>query len=304
MRRLLPLLLVAGAVLGYRWIRVPLQPWLPATGSIAASPDPGALRLVTWNLRNFPDGHDQDRLRDVFDELRADVYGLQEVHDPSALSSVLPDHALVFSRDGGRHGQRLGVAYRRGRFEPIGEARQFDPLSLEGLVRPGFTVVLRDRHRPRVTFAVVVVHLKARPSGQELRRTQWLLLASWLRELRARWTNVVLLGDFNVTGGPSRSAADELRQLGDTLTPEGFRRIPVVGRCTAYWDGVRRDRWLEPSELDLGWISGFADYEPSQAVPGSHCARHRCRPFESSDGFPDPDFETLSDHCPVIFDFT
>ena len=75
--------------------------------------------------------------------------------------------------------------------------------------------------------------------------------------------------------------------------------VPNPKGCTAYWQGRKRDAWLEGSELDLVFTRGF---EASEAWPGAHCGRYRCENFRSTRGQPDPDYTRLSDHCPLVVD--
>jgi hypothetical protein len=76
------------------------------------------------------------------------------------------------------------------------------------------------------------------------------------------------------------------------------------GGCSTYWDGPRRDAWQEPSLLDLIWVGGLAEAlvaEP-RAIALGHCARHHCAAFRSTEAYPEPDFVSMSDHCPVALD--
>ncbi len=153
---------------------------------------------------------------------------------------------------------------------------------------------------PAIT--VVTVHLKARPSGGGIRRTQWAHLAAFVGRLQEDGDRVVVLGDFNVTGGtgPTDGPAAEADALARRLAHRGLAPVEV-GPCTAYWQGVRYDDWLEPTRLDLAFVAGFGTARPPAGV-GAHCRRHNCTAFSSSRRAPDPAVQSMSDHCPVFVD--
>jgi len=296
--------LVALLVLVYWWVgdRVREQLGLPGDG--AAPPRTPGLRVVTWNLHNFPEpSQDQTRLQSRLTGLGADLLAVQEIHEPAALQALLPGWQLAISEHGGRGQQRLGVAFDPHALELLAPAREHAELSMRGHVRPGLSVHLRA-HGGGPDFHVLVVHLKAMRDGHPLRVQQWSLLADLAGDLLHRDPDLVLLGDFNPTGPVGGSPEDELLALEAILGPLGLRRVVGPEPCSAYWDGTRRDSWKEPSLLDLVWIAGLdeSDSEAAKTRPLHHCARHRCQAFRSTDAHPEPDFADLSDHCPVVVD--
>ncbi len=274
------------------------------------APDKGtAVRLVTWNLRNFP-GKQQDLglLRERLVSLNADIIAVQEIKDPSALRELLPEWELAISERGGRGRQKLGVLYNPARVEVVGEPTEHRELSLRGRVRPAFSAYLRARGGGP-DFHLVVVHLKAMTKGYSQRTEQWPMLAEIVSSLQeagpgAGDSDVLIVGDFNTTGPPGGEGAEELRALEELFTTVGLRRLPSARGCSTYWDGPRRDAWQEPSLLDLVWVGDLAEAMggDAQARALGHCARHRCEAFRSTEAYPDLDFETVSDHCPVIVD--
>lgn len=273
-------------------------------------PDKGAaVRVVTWNLRNFPDEHqDLDLLQARLESLDADVIAVQEIKEPEALRALLPRWKLAISERGGRGRQKLGVLYNPARVELVGEPAEHDELSLGGRVRPALSVYLRTRGGGP-DFHLVVVHLKAMTAGYSQRAQQWPMLASIVGSLQENDRgggdqDVIVVGDFNTTGPPGGDTAEELRALEDLFGSAGLRRLPSARGCSTYWDGPRRDAWQEPSLLDLVWVGDLAEAMggDAQAAALGHCARHRCEAFRSTDAYPDLDFETVSDHCPVIVD--
>ncbi|MEM7154010.1 MAG: hypothetical protein AAF799_14265 [Myxococcota bacterium] len=265
------------------------------------------LRVVSWNLRNFPGTHDLDRLREHLDELAPAVLAAQEVRDPEALFALRPQWRWHTSETGGRHDQRLVFGWDPTRVDlhDIVEHRQ---LSMGGKVRPGLSAWVQPLGRNAGSaFRLVNVHLKATRDGLPMRRQQWAVLTRILGESLApshRMHDVLLVGDFNVAGGTSTPATAELRQLERVLASVGLGVWASNGGCTAYWEGSRRDSWWEPSRLDLAWSPITSPPDPDQRVAwsGAHCARHACDPVHASEHHPDPDLQGISDHCPVVID--
>lgn len=297
-------LLVALLVLVYSLVGDRLREGLGLPGSGTAPGKGAALRVATWNLRNFPDpAQDQGRLRDRLHDLDADLLALQEIHDPGALQALLPGWTIALSERGGRGHQRLGVAFDPEALESIEPAHEHPELSMRGHVRPGFSVYLRA-HNGGPDFHVLVVHLKAMSDGYSLRTQQWSLLAGLAGDLLRSDPDLIILGDFNATGPAGGTPQAELAALEAILAPLGLRRLAATEPCSAYWDGARRDAWQEPSLLDLVWIAGLREGldADAQVRPLHHCARHHCQSFRSTSAYPEPDFADLSDHCPVVLD--
>lgn len=296
--------LVATLVLVYWLIGDRVRDGLGLPGEGAAPPKPAGLRVVTWNLHNFPEpSQDQTRLRERLQGLGADLLAVQEIHQPAALQELLPGWQLAISEHGGRGHQRLGFAFDPLALEQLGPAREHAELSMRGRVRPGLSVYLRARDGGP-DFHALVVHLKAKSDGHPLRVQQWSLLADVAGDLLRRDPDLVILGDFNATGPVDGRATDELAALETVLGPLGLRRLVGPEPCSAYWDGTRRDAWHEPSLLDLVWVAGLDESHShsAQAHPLHHCARHHCQAFRSTQAHPEPDYADLSDHCPVIVD--
>lgn len=268
------------------------------------------LRVVTWNLENFPSEHqDLPALRRRLLELDPDLVAVQEVKDPDRLRALLPDYELVISEGGGRGHQRVGVLFDPATVTVRG-VREHEDITLDGRLRPALTAYVAHRGAGP-DFHVAVVHLKARPEGFDQRREQVPDLSKILADLPSAGPgrgdpDLVLLGDFNVVGGEDGrpSAGEELAELEAALAPLGLRRVDVPRGCSAYWDGERRDAWKEPSLLDLIWLGAFAEAgaEPLRARVGTHCGKHACSPFRSTEAYPEATYEAVSDHCPVVLD--
>ncbi|MEX1363109.1 MAG: endonuclease/exonuclease/phosphatase family protein [Nannocystaceae bacterium] len=300
--RLVAPLLVALAACTYPLLR---QHWLDAAVSAVPAPADDRLRVVCWNLRNFPGDHDLARLKQQLEALRPQVLAAQEVLDPQALARLLPSFRWQVSRSGGRHGQHVAIGWDPQRVQRLAPL-DHDELGMEGHVRPALSAYLRGR-AGGPDFHLVVVHLKATRSGLPVRRQQWPRLVSAIADRKAAGPDdedVLVVGDFNVAGGVDVSPEREHAELAAALAAADLSPWELVGDCTAYWEGSRRDAWWEPSRLDLVWTAGFAELAPEtrRAWPGAHCERHACDPVHATEHHPDPDLQGISDHCPIVID--
>ncbi len=302
---LLPLA-IAGAVLTYSCIGGEVRRFLGLAGRpvIAAAGD--NFRVATWNLRNFPrETRDQSRVRANLLSLGADLIAVQEVVDPEVLQQLMPEWELHLSQRGGRGHQRLGVLFNPQTVEVVSPLREHASLELGGRVRPAVSIEVRCR-RTGLQLSVVVVHLKARPQGFAKRSEQWPKLGEVVANVtgQAATPHVVVLGDFNLTGPPGGSPQQEQVALAHALQARAdLHLVPNLEGCSAYWEGGRRDRWKEPSLLDLIWV-GSLEHRVAGGVARSfaHCARHRCQSFRADEAYPDLDYAVASDHCPVVVD--
>jgi endonuclease/exonuclease/phosphatase family metal-dependent hydrolase len=299
--------LVGAIVVGHRLVRCSVA----GCGS-PDGPDTSDDRLAvaSWNLHNFPDteppNHDRRRMRARIGAVAPHVLAVQEVRDPAALAELLPDRRVLLSEHGGAHGQRLGIAVDE-RVEVVGELVEHRALELGGRVRPAVSAYLRVPDPANVDLHVVVVHLKAMPRGHAQRRLQWAMLAEVIARLPlvgagAGDHDILVIGDFNTTGPEGGDAADERAELAAVLGAVGLRALDIAGGCSAYWDGERRDAWLEPTLLDLAFVGGpaFADRERVVAVPLGACAKESCAPLRSTPAYPAAEVVGMSDHCPVL----
>jgi len=298
------LVLVGAVVVGHRL-------WLTQAPGCGAQGGPDTrddrLAVVSWNLHNFAeDGeHDLPRMRARIEASAPHVLAVQEVRDPAALAALLPDRRVLVSAHGGSHGQALGLAIDD-RVDIVGGLVEHRALELGGRVRPAVSAYLRVP-QAQLDLHVVVVHLKAMPEGHALRRLQWAMLAEVIARLPlvgagAGDDDVLVIGDFNTTGPEGGDAADERAELAAVLGAVGLRALDLAGGCSAYWDGERRDAWLEPSLLDLAFVGGpaFADAEQVVATPLGACAKEGCAPLRSTQAYPAAEIVGMSDHCPVL----
>jgi endonuclease/exonuclease/phosphatase family metal-dependent hydrolase len=289
-RRWLRPALVAAGVLAHRLLTHPI--------ACGARPDPAqTLVVMSWNLENFPGDHDIDTMAAKIAAAQPHVIAVQEVLDPAALAELAPDRRAVLSTRGGARVQRLGLLVDEDTV--VEDVVEHATVEHGGRVRPALSshVEIGD-----VDFHLVVVHLKATPDGLPIRRMQWAALVDLLARITLHPDrDVIVVGDFNTTGKGDVSAADERDELAAVLAVLDVRPVTIDGGCSAYWDGQRRDAWLEPALLDLVFVRGFDGAELRARTLGA-CRTHACAPLRSTAAHPDPDIAASSDHCPLLLE--
>lgn len=285
--------------------------------------DPDRLRIATLNLRNFPlDERPQHPslgylrqtnicdLEAVIEGLDAAVLGVAEIRDARRFPPILRRagggrrYQLVQSRQGGSTGQRLAIAWDERVLEAIGNPMEIDEVTLGQDLRPAFGVRLRSRFEPEVELMVIQVHLKSSPSGYQVRLAQHRALLEWIRRETGagRVDRLIVMGDFNTTGGADRSVRRELARVDQMYADVGLRRLFNPDGCTEYWEGGGEPDGVQvPSLLDHIWLRGFGDQLP-ESRSWLHCERHGCEPFVSTAGREDGTFWDVSDHCPLTAD--
>ena len=289
-------------------------------------PRPGNLRIVTWNVRNFPrDERPQvpglgfsrrtnpADVEAVLAGLRFDILGLEEIREPGrflrllekAVPGVRFGHA--FTRSGGRWGQHVGLVWREDRLAAVSPPVEVASVALGNPdLRPALAVRLRGVREDGIDLLVVQVHLRAARKGYAVRLRQYRALARWIRDEKTRSgdADVVVQGDFNTTGPSGGDVAAELREADRILGEAGLRRLANATGCSEYWEGPgERDGVQVPSLLDQVYVSGLEERDGSVPLESwLHCARYGCRPFLSIRGHEDGTFWDVSDHCPVTFE--
>ncbi len=286
----------------------------------------GNLRVVAWNIRNFPRDErpqypdlsysrltNQEDLKAVLAGLQFDILGVEEIRQPKAFRELV-DEAMgdgvvagVFSRQGGRWGQHVGILWNRDRMRQAGTTEEVGSVALGNPdLRPALAVGLRSTRSGGLDLTVLQVHLRAAPSGYETRIEQYRALATWVQQRVATSgdDDVVVQGDFNTTGAEGGTVDEELALADAILAQAGLRRLPNARGCSEYWEGPgRRDGVQVPSLLDQVYVSGLEELD--EGVPllsWLHCARQDCRQFLSLPGHEDGTFWDVSDHCPLTFE--
>lgn len=281
------------------------------------------LRVATWNLRDFPfDERAGDRsigfvqqtnicdLEAIVEGLDASVLGLSEIRDAKRFPPVLRRAAgarhyqMALSGHGGANNQRVAIAWDDRELEAVGGPVEIREVTLGQGLRPALAVRLRSRVEPYPELTVVQVHLDSGPDDSKTRIAQHRALIGWVRrETEAQCAEgLIVMGDFNTTGGSDRSVERELVQIDRLYSGVGLRRLGNVDGCTGYWEGEGEPDGLQvPSLPDLVWVRGLGGDLPA-ARSWLHCRRHGCEPFESRVGNEDGTFWDVSDHCPVTAD--
>ena len=282
------------------------------------------VRVALWNVRNFPlDSRPQDpdlgysrrtNICDLEDALRgldADVIGFEEITDTRRFPPILRragddrQYRLRFGSHGGRHNQKIALAWDELRIEMVGEIEEIAGVAVTEGYKPALVATFRTRQDPPLEFTVIQVHLAAAPRGFPHRRRQYKALTDWIDEnaLGAERANLVIQGDFNVTGWEGGSQAEEMALLDDLMRGAGLRRSKNLDGCSEYWEGGGRwDGVQVPSLLDLVYLKGFEENQVTQPQSWLHCKRHDCGEMISRVGEEDGTFWDVSDHCPVTFD--
>ena len=293
-------------------------------GELPAPASEDSIRVALWNIRNFPlDRRPQDPdlgysrrtnicdLQDAIHGLDADVIGFEEITDTRRFPPILRragdfrQDRLRFGSHGGRHGQKIALAWDDNRIEMVGELEEIAGVAVTERNKPALVASFRTRQDPSLEFTVIQVHLAASPRGFSSRRQQYQALTDWINEnaLGSERANLIVQGDFNVTGWEGGSQAEELALLDNLMRGVGLRRSPNASGCTEYWEGGGgRDGIQVPSLLDLVYLKGFGDRAVTQPQSWLHCKRAGCAELVSIAGNEDATFWDVSDHCPVTFE--
>lgn len=297
----------------------------------------GNLRVVTFNVRNFPEvpppepvegettepaptaptravthleETDVGLLLDVLAELDFDVLALQEIRDPAAFDEVLTQLA---ARDGRSYAsaftanalsgndQQVGVVVRTDRLA-LGDVAEHPEIDVRGTLRAGLSARVTSLTEGGVDLGVVVLHLASGESTKRaaLRAEQAAVVADVVAARAAAWgdADVLVLGDLNT--------AREEQELGalDAAFAEGtgLVRQENPDGCTSYY--VKNKIGLvAPSWIDHVYAASLDELDRDvPLVSGAHCAERRCQAFESDGPESGTTYWGVSDHCPVYFE--
>lgn len=248
--------------------------------------EPKPLRIVTYNIENFPKSELQvEHAFRTIGGLDAPIVGVQEILDRRAFERAarteLGRNWKVLVSEGSR---AVGLLYdsdrvrvRSSREHAIGKRKVLE--------------VRLQQNRGR-DLRVFVVHLKSGGAEHvETRRQQLEALTRIVRPAVAKSKDeVVVLGDFNATQDQDR------RNLQRFAERTGLRWTSEPLQCTAYWSR-RRDEGRE-----LGDCPGVAlDHVFTRSQAKSIAAKGLCEDLGCDGGLLCPVTRFLvSDHCPVL----
>jgi endonuclease/exonuclease/phosphatase family metal-dependent hydrolase len=279
----------------------------------ASQAAPGNLRVVAWNLRNFP--IDERRaetpgfspqvnvcdLEDALTGIDADVLALAEVCDTKRFPPLLKraglarDYRVLFAGHGGSLGEHVGVAWDGGRLLPWREATE---IALPPATRGALAIYLRSVREGGVDLSLVSLHLDEGAGGREIRLAQCRALVEWLN----RWVEEVADEDLIVTG-TFWAGEDELEAIDAILAGAGLERLDNITGCTSYEPIEGSDGAFAAALRDHVYVRSLEELD--RGVPLQswlHCARHQCGELVSEPGQEDATFFDISDHCPMSFE--
>ena len=264
------------------------------------------VRVVTFNIRMFPEPTtDFGRVASTIAELDADLLGLQEIADQSALTEVLAraseqtgrSYRAVLSRcRSATRGITTALAWDVSRWRLV-EHREYPDLLPDrgvpcGDLQPGLLGIFVGEDGRRI--GVLSVHLEPFPDRFGIRQEQWRRAIAIQRAVSDELgATVILLGDTNSTGFMGEPE-EERAFVTELVKKAGFRLLTGELPCSEYWVPEGGRDYL-PSLLDHMVVTGGRWGEPK--VIGM-CERLACRVTSPRDM--DPDFVRVSDHCPVV----
>lgn len=269
-----------------------------------------ALRVGTYNIREFGVQTDLMRLRALLAETNADILALQEIQNTDMLGQVATDlstvtsrsYQAVVSRCGGKRTMHLGFLYDTDRVQ-LDDTREFPELrdddrgSCSQGDRAGLLGVFSVRSGlRRIRTYLLTVHF---PAGSDFRQAQarqdfWARALGIVSRLRAGGEKrVLLLGDVNSTGYRD-DAYGERTAIHRSVEQAGFRLLTPGLACTEYWRPSVFSSYL-PSHLDHLASTRELQTVGEPTVQG-HCAALRCQPTAQMPS----DYNDVSDHCPVL----
>jgi endonuclease/exonuclease/phosphatase family metal-dependent hydrolase len=266
------------------------------------------VRVATFNIRLFPElSTDRTAVAERIVELDASVIAVQEIRDARAFGVVLEtasrhtgrDYQLLIGPCGGDDTYiTTGVVIDASAWQVLEHTGYID-LHPEGegtcsRNMAGTLAMLEDRGGRRL--GVLSVHLRPFPDGFDERREQWGRLLERVGEVELEYDAPVLaLGDYNSTGFRGEPA-EEYDFVIQTVAEAGYQLPTAPLLCTEYWRPQGDPGPYRPSMLD----HAVASRGEWQAEVHGMCRRLACEPMDP--GAVDPDYLSVSDHCPVVLE--
>jgi endonuclease/exonuclease/phosphatase family metal-dependent hydrolase len=261
------------------------------------------LRVATYNIRRFGrEPTDLDRLASVFRAVDADVIAVQEIQDAARLDELFARLGRgrawkrVLSACGGRSEMLVGFLYDSARVT-LEETREFPELDGEdGRCSEGERAGLLARFSSGGrALTLLAVHLAAGASPEHAgrRRMQWRRALAILATVEG---DKALVGDTNSAGWLD-DAYGEREFIEREVARAGLELVTRPLACSEYFHAG--DDALEPSLLDHVAATPGVARAGSLTLHG-YCAELACRPHHDA---PPAEFSTVSDHCPVSFEW-
>lgn len=308
---------------------------LPQRAWEVADKREGNLRVVTFNVRNYPEvpppveaqgggapapapsapgthleATDEVALLDVLERLDFDVLAVQEIRDPVKFEQLLvklgertgASYAAAFStNEVSGNDQQVGIVTRTDT-AGLTLAREHAEIDVKGTLRSGLSARIVSAREGGLDTGILVLHLASGDSAKraELRVQQAKQAAEVVAELALESgdPDFLVLGDLNTARGEA-----ELGALDDALAEgTGLDRMDNPAGCTAYY--VKNKLGVvAPSWIDHVYTASLSELDVTvPPVSGAHCYERSCRAFESRGPDDSATYWGVSDHCPVYFE--
>ncbi len=289
-----------------------------------------SLRFGTFNLENFqatsynPDEYEEHEgvknkwyLQNVFNQIQADLIGLQEIKDEENLISFLKSFnselKTILSQCGGSGRQKIGIAYNKNEFKLLDhwEESEMQFGSCNRGLRPALIAdfrILRNRKKLRV----INVHLKAGSSTNDLkkRREQHKQLKKIIQRTPKNYL-LVVLGDFNSTEYLENPNNHPFKDFLTSTTLKN-QKYPGLKLCSSYYSPrnmrstgqlIGRNETLTPSLLDhiLTNKKFNSNFRLKEKQVFGHCFQHDCKKVDSNEI--SDHYNEISDHCPIVKEY-
>ncbi len=290
-----------------------------------------SLRLASWNIRWFPDGvpgngnnsnqkTDLDWLSCTIAWMDVDVLAVQEIKTTSSANEAWEqvtsqlnqdtdgDWQVILNDCGSPTNQHVGFFYNANKVKPTqkqevwefnGRAKNASESCKDNL-RPGYMAYFEPITAPGFDFYAVSVHSDSGRNDKDLttRRTALERIDEVTQDLANIDGDIIILGDFNTMGiDGGITAEDEIKELEEKDKTEipGFRLLSLQPSCSHYFQ-------KRPGRLDHILVSSDSkELINTQAISQGYCAINNCQRIN---GNLPSSARRLSDHCPIIADFS
>jgi endonuclease/exonuclease/phosphatase family metal-dependent hydrolase len=284
---------------------------------VVASSAVASVKVASYNIRNFDTKKsptDKKELKKILVKLNADFITVEEIVNTNSfkkfIKAELPEYGVTLAHCGGGGRQKIGFLYNKIKFSLLNiteDNRVSDPANVVselgcGRLRPALVGVFLN-NKTNEQFVVVGLHLKAGGNQRSFdkRWKQYKIVAKIVKELKANYKNIILMGDLNTTGYSVTNA--DYDKFEDLLTETKMQTIATEFLCTSYWAGLnRQDNIEESSILDhIIYPNNFLGYKAGKVEVHSHCKKSKCANVTSSDL--GSSYKNVSDHCPISITF-
>lgn len=285
------------------------------------------IRLVSWNLRWFPEGSlnpDSPRKTDLgwaacaISWMNADVVALQGIRDHEAARSSMQDlirdiekrtastWRVSLQECGNPYSQHVGLLWNADAVDisELADAWRFNANSnsaaspCKGNLRPGRYGRLKSR-KGGLDFHLVSIQGDAGTLKEDYDNRFEIIkeFGQSVDEFAETDVDVVVIGSFNTMGTSEVEAELETSRFRTQISRQqgAYRVFPAAPHCSQYRDGnaALLDHAVLPENMK--------EAEGSEVRVSGYCVVSNCDPLSPFD-MPLA-YHRLSDHCPVYVDF-